>query len=407
MDRIKPAAIFIAAAAAALVSGVTMLYFGSHGHGENNVGVYDRGGDIGQELRSFRYDTPYALMNYMGDRCEAAELRFEESSDVPAGNIIDARIISLEPGESGKIPVTLILSSGRGEADGKCDLKNLADDTAPYSGHTVSRNEFYTVCGRKMTADISIVESAADGFGNETCCGLHEVTILMNGTDKSYFTYTVEEETGGYECRERFSLLFEDYNADGSPDFCFRIGAPEKDGAYYRMALISPEKGEVSFRRHSSDEEIFVYNNEDIFVYGENANAIRLDIIDRDTYFFITKQNDEPTPVMYNKAVGYETWNERAVNHGAVFTSRYEDGVIYLKATEVTGNVFEGRAELSLKKLDNMVWEDVPFGEWYGKFYAEGFGSDCEEIAVTLSRGLYRLTADIDGVKTSTEFYSR
>lgn len=360
--------------------------------------------------------TPAELMNAVGDECEIAGTAFEFSNKAPAGYITKINMLSETPGESGKIPLEITLCKGGiGESDERCDFKNLIDPEDWFDGserdyndvdehttpsYTVSYNEYYTARGDK----------AAVRIYSYTCgTGKQFMSVRVGSHSRVHPCAYDSSETSAlsYSYEDHFSLLLEDYNADGTPDFCYRIGdVGGGKSAYYGMYLTDPE-GRAQGRRHRGVDGIA---DEGFLVYGETADSIRLGVVNRDTYFFLSEYEGEVVPAFFDMASGdmlSEDETKKFFDHGAVFTSRYEDGIIYLKATEVTGNVFEGRAELSLKKLDDMVWEDVPLGERYGDFYAECFGSDCEEIPVTLPRGLYRLTADIDGVKTSTEFYSR
>ena len=102
---------------------------------------------------------------------------------------------------------------------------------------------------------------------------------------------------------------------------------------------------------------------------------------------------------------GYCISGDDYVNNGLVFTSRFEDGQIFLKAVNVTKDDCECLAELTLKRLDGQVWRDT--GAVLDKQEFEVFGYESAEkcIAIYLDRGVYKIGVTIGNKYTETEFY--
>ncbi|MBP0963663.1 MAG: hypothetical protein J5999_00010 [Oscillospiraceae bacterium] len=176
---------------------------------------------------------------------------------------------------------------------------------------------------------------------------------------------------------------------------CNRFDKSWDDGAFYRLPEGKDNSGQAVFSRHDA-----------FFVKGETDDTIRLDRINRDYCFFISRNPSSLRymPVLMDNS-GYCISGDDYVNNGLVFTSRFEDGQIFLKAVNVTKDDCECMAELTLKRLDGQVWRDVGTVLDKQGFEVIGYESAEKCIAVDLDSGVYKIGVTIGNKYTETEFY--
>ena len=176
------------------------------------------------------------------------------------------------------------------------------------------------------------------------------------------------------------------YKIQCKPDFIYKAAAPDKRGCTYR----------IHFTDTDSDDPV-------IYIYGETSDSPKLDRIDREHFFYRTVyERDFVTPVVLTadgKTIDIKDYE----NNGWVFTSSYEDGVTTLKGITISSNAYSpARVEITLKKLDGLVWRDIDIPLFNTAFKGS---SDTATIAKELEQGVYRIEATINGKTTSTEFY--
>ena len=383
-------------------------FYGFNHHGDSGQGAGGRQHsvqDLENQLWNVRGREPSWLIKWYGEHCYIAETAFEVSGISP-GNIVNIELLSKEADDTGKIPVKVTLSAGSGEEIPK--LKNLIDPEEWFEGtekkytvgegFTVSYNEFYTGGGKKCR-----VWLYSDEFSDGVFTGEQYITVKSGSSEALH----MEEKEGSPVYYDgHFALQLEDYGGNGSVGFCFRVGAPEEDGAYYRMIVVD-RYGDAEFRAHDmKDPKAPVKGS--FFVYGETAPSVRLDIIDRDTYFFMTKDSDGlPVSSIWSKSSGDSRKEEDFSNGNLIFSSRYEEGCIKLKVTNVWVGDNRQPAVFSLKRLNGMLWESIPLENNETEIKLEAFASETFTIPVELEKGVYAIEADLGGEITATEFYVR
>lgn len=167
-------------------------------------------------------------------------------------------------------------------------------------------------------------------------------------------------------------------------------------GAFYSLPEGRRLSGQALYGRYVAD----------FYVKGETDDTIRLDRINRDYCFFVSRDSTsfKYIPVLMDCS-GHCISGLAYINNGLVFTSRYEYGQIFLKAVNVTKDDCECMAELTLKRLDGQVWRDT--GTVLDKQGFEVFGYESAEkcIAVDLDSGIYKIGVTIGKEYTETEFY--
>lgn len=193
------------------------------------------------------------------------------------------------------------------------------------------------------------------------------------------------------------------YISSGSPTsakdldvfVCNKSDEVGENGAFYRLSEGREQSGVSLYSRHNA-----------FFVKGESDDTVRLDRINRDYCFFVSRNPSSLRyiPVLMDSS-GYCISGENYVNNGLVFTSRYEDGQIFLKAVNVNVEDCECIVQLALKRLDGKVWRDT--GAVLDKQGFEVIGYENAEkcIAIDLDGGIYKIGITIGGEYTETEFY--
>lgn len=167
-------------------------------------------------------------------------------------------------------------------------------------------------------------------------------------------------------------------------------------GAFYSLPEGRRLSGQALYGRYIAD----------FYVKGETADTIRLDRINRDYCFFVSRDSTsfKYIPVLMDSS-GHCISGLAYINNGLVFTSRYEDGQIFLKAVNVTKDDCECMAELTLKRLDGQVWRDTEAMLDKQGFEVMGYESAEKCIVVDLDSGIYKIGVTIGNKYTETEFY--
>lgn len=343
--------------------------------------------------------TPAQFEAMYGDSYDM-QVNYIYDDEVDRGKII--RLAStFSEGDKPCVRADVSMGYDYGGADEKCDFKNLIDPEVYFAGKfvsedTVSYNVFYAPGGHERRVKFY---ELTDGTGTHNMMTYNynyfynnanaaEVPCSYNGEDYSFYG--------------NFALSLEDYNGDGCPDFLYKAAKPEHNGCYYRIHLTDD----------GSDSE-GINNDPVLLIYGRTADSIRLDRINRDAFLYFTRDSlDRIVPEVLNYKDGSDDIS-RYENNGWVFTSFYEDGEIQLKATAVSDEAvhdddFTVLTKICLKRLDGMVWRDVPLETDRAEFTFSGVrGSDTVRIEKKLPKGVYRLEVGLEGKYSYTEFYVR
>ncbi|MGN0695465.1 MAG: hypothetical protein ACI4J5_01725 [Oscillospiraceae bacterium] len=303
--------------------------------------------------------------------------------------------------------VDLYISCGISDEYREHPMENLVDTEEYFRDcedeKLVSHNEFYLADGRICTVDI-LSDSAVDKNGAILYRGqkyLH-VTKGDDPTRTSFAAFnTVTDSSPAITYDKRFALKAGDYNGDGNPDICLRADSPEEDGAYYYMHFPFAYKNK-RVRHHSGVDGKY---DDGFFVYGETDESIVLDRIDRNAYYFLSKdESGDIIPAVYSND-GDMLDSEKYINNGLIFSSRYENGQIMLKAGNISPESCTYTPALTLKCLDGKVWRDTDIILPECVFSAEGYKKAEVSVPQSLEAGIYRIELCINDTFTMTEFF--
>lgn len=208
--------------------------------------------------------------------------------------------------------------------------------------------------------------------------------IRVRDVDYSPYTANVYVSSGSPKSAQNMDVFV-----------CNKSDESGDNGAFYRL----PDGRELS------GQALYSRNNA-FYVKGETDDTIRLDRINRDYCFFVSRSpaSLRYMPVLMDSS-GYCILGNSYFNNGLVFTSRYEDGKIFLKAINVKVEDFECIAELTLKRLDGRVWRDMGAVLDKQGFEVPRYESAEKCIDIDLDSGVYKIGVTIGNEYTETEFY--
>lgn len=341
----------------------------------------------------FRQTYPY---------CEIWHIYEEYSPSVPAGHITKVQTVASQSYWA----VMLYISCSISDEYRENPLENLVDTEEYFrdcgNDKLVSHNEFYLTDGRLCTVDI-LSDSVVDKNGDILYRGqkyLH-VTKGDDPTRTEFAAFSTETDSSpAITYDKRFALKAGDYNGDGNPDICLRIDSPEEDGAYYYMHFPFAYKNE-RVRHHSGVDGKY---DDGFFVYGETDESIVLDRIDRDAYYFLSKDDSgNIIPAVYSND-GDMLDSEKYLNNGLIFSSKYENGQIMLKAANVSSGSCTYTPQLTLKRLDGKLWRNTDIILPECEFSAERYKKAEVSVPQSLEAGVYRIELCINDTYTMTEF---
>lgn len=358
-----------------------------------------------------------------GDEYELMYWASEYSDTVPEGRIIrveDAWGFFQGQQDDGRTVLNAYWSKGKASEETVCDFRNLVDCDEYFAQfgeempmhddeYLVSHNEFYMADGQLCTVDIT------SSFLNDDI-----MDIMENGgqpvpgqppLDRSKpvftgrkYTYISLELGGGvstpcaYDSDSRsalhyiyngyFSLLLDDYNGDGNPDYVIRTCDPGSSGSYYYMQCMTPTG------RANSQSLPSPHRNADssFYVHGENAPSIRLNRIDRETVFYLTKDGNEIYPVILSSDL--RSVSDSFSADGKLYSSFYENGTLFLKCTCLDipqgYSTQDETARLFLQKLNDRMWEKTDFPEETA-FKLRSYSDNEVKFEIPLEKGVYRM----------------
>lgn len=344
------------------------------------------------------YCTPAEFEAKYGDSYDT-KIEYNYDNSVKRGNIIS---LTTSPGEGGKEFAHLMVSLGTDymAVDEKCDFTNLIDQAVYFADedipdNTISYNEFYVRNGSKRKVKF---------YEQTTVAGVRQYMMVFTTSDGRAVTFPCAyDEDDSYSFYGNFALSLEDYNGDGSPDFLYKAGSVDRNGCHYRMHITDNGYYSGISEAHNPDTVLYIY--------GETGYSPRLDRINREAFFYLSRDGlDRVVPTVLNLQDGYDSVAAHE-NNGWIFTSAYENGSIMLKGTVISDEPEQNEdfsAQISLKRLDERVWRDVPLGTDAAAFSFPGAaGSDTAVIEKELSRGVYRVEVCVNGKWTYTEFIVR
>ena len=293
-----------------------------------------------------------------GDEYELMYWASEYSDNVPEGRIIrveDAWGFFQGQQDDGRTVLNAYMSKGRAPEETVCDFRNLVDCDeyfAQFDGeapmyddeYVVSHNEFYMADGQLCTVDIT---SAFLDDTDPIVNGGQPIPSLLDFSKPVFagrkYEYISLELGGGvitpcaydsgkggalsYIYNGHFSLLLDDYNGDGNPDYVIRTCDPGSSGSYYYMQCMTPTGRANSQSLPSPNRNA----DNSFYVHGESAPSIRLNRIDRETVFYLTKDGNEIYPVILNSDL--RSVSDSFSVNGKLYSSFYENEVLLLKCT--------------------------------------------------------------------------
>lgn len=208
--------------------------------------------------------------------------------------------------------------------------------------------------------------------------------IRVRDVDYSPYTANVYVSSGSPKSAQNMDVFV-----------CNKFDESGDNGAFYRLPDGRELSGQAIYSRHNA-----------FYVKGESDDTVRLDRINRDYCFFVSRNPSSLRymPVLMDSS-GYCILGNSYFNNGLVFTSRYEDGKIFLKAVNVKVKDCECIAELTLKQLDGRVWRDMGAVLDKQGFEVPGYESAEKCIDIDLDSGIYKIGVTIGKEYTETEFY--
>jgi hypothetical protein len=281
------------------------------------------------------------------------------------------------------------------EVEHRCDFVNKIDPDKYFSdsdpiidpeyGCLVSHNVFDSSDGDELIVDVYSSQYIDGVF-----CGIMD-THMYNESGGGVITPCAYDSAARsalkYTYNDHFSLLLDDYNNDGNPDFTLRTGDIRKDGAFYYINYATNE----SYPVHHTNFETPLYNSDSaVFVYGETADSIRLDHTDMDHSFFLTKTTEgDVVPYMFSSSLRSCDYSPYAVGN-RLYSAFYENGILTLKATDCDADtvMYTDAVTVNVRKYNERVWESCDSFKtsfereiWVHKAYRE----------VKLKKGFYQL----------------
>lgn len=356
-----------------------------------------------------------------GDDYELMYWASEYSDTVPEGHIIrveEAWGFFQGQQNDGRTVLNAYMSNGRTPGETVCDFRNLVDcdeyfaqfgEEAPMHDdeYLVSHNEFYMADGQLCTVDITssfLDDDAPMTNGGQPIPGqpildrrkpvfkgrkYEHISLELGGGVITPCAYDSDSRSAlHYIYNGYFSLLLDDYNGDGNPDYVIRTCDPGSGGSYYYMQCMTPTG------RANSQSLPSPHKNADnsFYVHGENAPSIRLNRIDRETVFYLTKDGNEIYPVILNSDL--RSVSDSFSVNGKLYSSFYENGVLFLKCTCLDipqgYSAQDETARLSMRKLNERMWEKADCPE-ETSFRLRSFSDDEVELEIPLEKGVYRM----------------
>lgn len=271
--------------------------------------------------------------------------------------------------------------------------------------YLVSHNVFVNSDRSKVTVDITSRYYKKDGIysGKMRC-------YIQNSEHGSVsYPCAFDSESGSglkYTYNDNFSLLLDDYNNDGNPDYLIRTGDPEDGGAFYYIEYSVNEAYPVHHTNFSTPKR---NSDSAVFIYGRKSDSIRLDHTDMDHFFFLTKNGDEIVPYMYDSDFESCSYANYAVGD-RLYSAFYEDGVLTLRATDCNGNeeIYGDAVTVTVRKLDDRIWNR--YGEFSVQFAPDENYCALAHIAKyeqSFEKGLYQLEIKTPDGSAYAEFAVR
>lgn len=275
---------------------------------------------------------------------------------------------------------------------GEKDIKH------PESGqYLVSHNVFNNNDGSTVTVDITSVFLTKNGrySGGKYA----RIVNDRHGSISYPCAYDSDKETClKYIYKDHFSLLLDDYNNDGNPDYLIKVGNMENDGAYYYIEYSVNEEYPV---HHTNFLTPKTNSDSAVFIYGKKDNSIRLDHTDTNHFFFLTKEGESVVPYIYDSDFRPCRVSDFSVGD-RLYSAYYENGIITIRATDCSGGmeIYDDEISVTLSRYNDRVWSRC--GEFTARFSAEadycGYVHSAK-LEQPLESGLYQLKINTpDGV---------
>lgn len=270
--------------------------------------------------------------------------------------------------------------------------------------YLVSHNVFDNSDGSKVTVDITSRFYDDGIYSGKMSCYIRND---MHGGVSYPCAYDSEQRSGlSYSYNGNFSLLLDDYNNDGNPDYLIRTGDPEDGGAFYYIEYSVNEAYPVHHTNFSTPK---TNSDSAVFVYGRTLDSIRLDHTDMDHFFFLTKEDDgEIVPYIYNSDFHQCDYSDYAVGN-RLYSAFYENGVLTLRATDCSTDMenYEDEMSVTVRKLDGQIWSRC--GEFSAKFSERDYCRFVHsfEYEQSFEKGLYQLEIKTPDGSAYAEFAVR
>lgn len=271
------------------------------------------------------------------------------------------------------------------------------------SEYLVSHNVFDNSDGSTVTVDITSRFYDDGIYSGKMSCYIRND---MHGGVSYPCAYDSEQRSGlSYSYNGNFSLLLDDYNNDGNPDYLIRTGDAKDGGAFYYIEYSVNEPYPVHHTNFSTPKK---NSDSAVFVYGRRNDSIRLDHTDMEHFFFLTKDGNNVVPYMYNSRFQQCEYSDFAVGD-RLYSAFYEDGVLTLRATDCADNMvnYEDEMTVTVRRLDGQIWSRC--GEFSANFNERNYCRFVHsfEYEQSFEKGLYQLEIKTPDGSAYAEFAVR
>lgn len=264
------------------------------------------------------------------------------------------------------------------------------EDTDEY---LVSHNAFETSDGTTTIVDITSTDYKNGIYSGKMTCYMGSGTggvitpCAYNSDTRKALSYTYDDH---------FSLLLDDYNNDGNPDYTLRTGKLESNGGFY---YIEYSQNEGYPCHHTNFLTPKTNSDSAVFIYGTFEDSIRLDHTDMNHFFFLTlDENNEPVPYLYSSKFSRGDVNTFSVGE-RLYSGFYENGILTLKATDCKKDMkmYEDEVTVTVRKYDDRIWTKC---YEFTAVFTDTYKMFCTyEHEAAFEKGLYQLEFDTpDGI---------
>ena len=299
----------------------------------------------------------------------------------------------------------------------ECDLVNMTDmdeyykDGIPLTDNGMyiySHNEVMLTNGKIGTIDL-VAYDMEEKDGKRYFSGHNYTHSFLKDTGGVKHPQEYDSDVRdclSFRAEGPFKLKFDDYNDDGNADYVLRVSDPTDGGAYYVLDYTIADNY-FDYGLHFYWSDIKTMADSAFFVYGETDQSIRFRHIDRDHFFFITRDEEgRRTVSIVDKEFGRYKGDDLFTD-GRVWCAVYDEDGLRFDAvnrwTDRSGDypdvgVYTGSAHVTVRELDGKVWRKTGY-ETVVTFSAKDDMISSAPVPYTCRKGEYQAELELDDGK--------